>query len=450
MKVTKENLDNYEVSLTIEVEADKLAAAKKTACKNLANRLNIPGFRKGKAPKNVIENYAGKEVIMEEAADIVIQEATNDALKEENINPVTELKPEIITNEDGQDFVFKVTFTPYPEVKLGQYKGLDIEKEVEEVTEEDVDKQIKAMREHHATMIDAAEDDPIEDGDFITLDFTGYVDGKPFENGEGKSYPLQIGSNTFIPGFESGLIGAKVGEERDIDVTFPEDYHSKEMAGKPAMFKCKILSIKHQQLPELNDEFAKKVSTFETVDALRADVKKNLTISAERQAEDLQHRAAVDKATENMTVDLPPVMVENRINQLINEFTLQLQSRGMTLENYMQYSGADMDTIRENYRETAKKEVLTDVMLEEVAKVEDLKVDPKDLDYEVAMMAATYRTNPKQIVKILKENKQLSALAANVRRRKAIRFIVDNMVKDDSNVDSDAKESKAETSKQKK
>ena len=450
MKVTKENLDNYEVSLTIEVEADKLAAAKKTACKNLANRLNIPGFRKGKAPKNVIENYAGKEVIMEEAADIVIQEATNDALKEENINPVTELKPEIITNEDGQDFVFKVTFTPYPEVKLGQYKGLDIEKEVEEVTEEDVDKQIKAMREHHATMIDAAEDDPIEDGDFITLDFTGYVDGKPFENGEGKSYPLQIGSNTFIPGFESGLIGAKVGEERDIDVTFPEDYHSKEMAGKPAMFKCKILSIKHQQLPELNDEFAKKVSTFETVDALRADVKKNLTISAERQAEDLQHRAAVDKATENMTVDLPPVMIENRINQLINEFTLQLQSRGMTLENYMQYSGADMDTIRENYRETAKKEVLTDVMLEEVAKVEDLKVDPKDLDYEVAMMAATYRTNPKQIVKILKENKQLSALAANVRRRKAIRFIVDNMVKDDSNVDSDAKESKAETSKQKK
>ena len=450
MKVTKENLDNYEVSLTIEVEADKLAAAKKTACKNLANRLNIPGFRKGKAPKNVIENYAGKEVIMEEAADIMIQEATNDALKEENINPVTELKPEIITNEDGQDFVFKVTFTPYPEVKLGQYKGLDIEKEVEEVTEEDVDKQIKAMREHHATMIDAAEDDPIEDGDFITLDFTGYVDGKPFENGEGKSYPLQIGSNTFIPGFESGLIGAKVGEERDIDVTFPEDYHSKEMAGKPAMFKCKILSIKHQQLPELNDEFAKKVSTFETVDALRADVKKNLTISAERQAEDLQHRAAVDKATENMTVDLPPVMVENRINQLINEFTLQLQSRGMTLENYMQYSGADMDTIRENYRETAKKEVLTDVMLEEVAKVEDLKVDPKDLDYEVAMMAATYRTNPKQIVKILKENKQLSALAANVRRRKAIRFIVDNMVKDDSNVDSDAKESKAETSKQKK
>ena len=178
-------------------------------------------------------------------------------------------------------------------------------------------------------------------------------------------------------------------------------------------------------------------------------MKKNLTISAERQAEDLQHRAAVDKATENMTVDLPPVMVENRINQLINEFTLQLQSRGMTLENYMQYSGADMDTIRENYRETAKKEVLTDVMLEEVAKVEDLKVDPKDLDYEVAMMAATYRTNPKQIVKILKENKQLSALAANVRRRKAIRFIVDNMVKDDSNVDSDAKESKAETSKQK-
>ena len=441
MKITKENLDNYEVELTIELEADKLEKAKKTACKNLAARLNIPGFRKGKAPQHIIERQAGKEAIMEEAADILIQESAMEALKEEDITPVTELKPEIITNEDGKDFVFKVTFTPYPKVKLGDYKGLKIDKVVEEVTDDDVDKQVKLMQEHHANMVDAPEDATVKDGDFTTLDFQGYIDGEPFENGEGKSYPLKIGSKTFIPGFEDQLIGAKIGEDREINVTFPEDYHSAEFAGKPATFKCKILSIKHQELPELNDEFAKKVSKFETLKEFKDDIKKNLEISAEHKAEDTRNRAAVEEATKNMTVDLPPVMVETRINQLINELSLQLQTRGMTLESYMQYSGSDMEKLRESYREAANKEVLTDLMLEEVAKVEDIKVEPEEVNYEIAVMAATYRTTPKQIVKILKENRQLSSVANNVRRRKAIKFIIDNMAKDE-NEKTDTKDTK--------
>lgn len=439
MKITKENLDNYEVALTVELEADKLAKARKTACKKLANRYNFPGFRKGKAPQHIVEQQLGKEYVMEEAADILIQEAATDALKEEGITPVTEMKPEVITNEEGKDFVFKVTFTPYPEVKLGEYKGLDIKKTVEEVTDEDVDKQIDVLRDHHATLIDTDENAVVEDHDFITLDFEGSIDGETFEGGTGKSYPLTIGSGTFIPGFEEQLIGTKVNEEKDVKVTFPEDYHSAEYAGADAVFKCKVLSIKHRQLPEFNEEFVKKVSKFETIEDFKADIRKNLEAGAKRRAEEKQHREAIDKAAENMTVDIPPVMIENRISQLINELSLQLQSRGMTFESYLQYTGYDMDHLRESYREGAEKDVRDDLLLETVAKQENIEVDPKEVENEIAIMALTYRVTPKQIVKILKENKQLSAIHTNVRRRKAMQFIIDNMVKDEEEAKKDSK-----------
>ena len=439
MKITKENLDNYEVALTVELEADKLATARKTACKKLANRYNFPGFRKGKAPQHIVEQQLGKEYVMEEAADILIQEAATDALKEEGITPVTEMKPEVITNEEGKDFVFKVTFTPYPEVKLGEYKGLDIKKTVEEVTDEDVEKQIDVLRDHHATLIDTDENAVVEDHDFITLDFEGSIDGETFEGGTGKSYPLTIGSGTFIPGFEEQLIGTKVNEEKDVKVTFPEDYHSAEYAGADAVFKCKVLSIKHRQLPEFNEEFVKKVSKFETIEDFKADIRKNLEAGAKRRAEEKQHREAIDKAVENMTVDIPPVMIENRISQLINELSLQLQSRGMTFESYLQYTGYDMDHLRESYREGAEKDVRDDLLLETVAKQENIEVDPKEIENEIAIMALTYRVTPKQIVKILKENKQLSAIHTNVRRRKAMQFIIDNMVKDEEDTKKDSK-----------
>ena len=430
MKVTKKSLDNYEVELNIELEADQLAKAKKTACKNLATHYNIPGFRKGKAPAQIVEQQLGKEAVMDEAADILIRQAANDALKEEDLTPVTDMKPEVITNEDGKDFVFKVTFTPYPEVKLGDYKGLKVDKKVEEITDEAVDKQLEVLRDHHAKLIDTDDNAVVEDGDFITLDFEGFIDGEAFEGGLGKSHPLTIGSGTFIPGFEEALIGAKINEERDVDVTFPEDYHSAEFAGKPATFKCKVLSIKHRELPELNDEFAKKASKFETLKEFKADIKKNMETAAENRAEEKQHRDAIEKATENMTVDLPPVMVENRISQMINELSLQLQARGMNFESYMQVTGNDMEKIRESYRESAEQDVRMDLMLEAVAKAENIEVTQKEIEYEIAVMAATYRVPPKQVVKILKENRQFSAINNNVRRRKAMQFIIDNMAKD--------------------
>lgn len=440
MNVTKKNLDNYEVELTIEVEADKLKKAKKTACQNLSLRYNIPGFRKGKAPQHIVEQQLGKEFVLEEAAEILIYESATEALKNENLTPVTEMKREVVTKEEGKDFVFKVTFTPYPEVKLGEYKNLEVEKKVEPVTDEDIEKQIETIKGHHATLVEAAEGDTVADGDFITLDFEGFIDGEAFEGGLGKSHPLTIGSGTFIPGFEEQLIGLKVNDEKDVNVTFPEDYHSKDYAGKDATFKCKVLSLKHRQLPELNEEFVKKLSDkFESVDDFKEDVKKTLELSAERKAMEQQHKDLLTKVKDEMKVDVPPVMIENRITQLINEFSYQLQARGLSFESYMQMTGHDMEKLRESYKESATEDVYTELMLEAVAEAENIEVDPKEFEYEIALMAATYRATPKQVVKILKENHQFPTVNNNIRRRKAMKFLFDNMKKDETEVKTEDK-----------
>ena len=449
MKVTEKKIENYEATLTIEVEAAELEKTKKNACKNLANRVNIPGFRKGKAPQNVIENHLGKGAILDEAADMLIQKSSREAMQEEKLSPVTEPQAKIVTCEDGKDFVFTLTFTPYPEVKLGEYTNIEVEKVVEPVTDEDVEKQIDELRDHHANLIDVPEDAKIEDGDFITLDFSGSVDGEKFEGGTAKDYPLRIGSHSFIDNFEEQLIGLKVGDEKNVNVTFPEDYHDKDLAEKKAVFECKINSIKRKELPAFDVDFVKKVSKFETVEELKADIRKNLEHNAEHFAKDKQVDGVIEKAVENMTVDIPPVMIEDRITRMINELEARLQMQGMSLEQYMAYSNTDNDKMREEYRETAEKNVRTDLLLEEVANVEEIKVTGRDLDVEVAVMAQMYRTNPKQVAKFLRESGQIINLMGNVRRRKAAQFIIENMAgaeKAEENSSDEAKDS-ADTDK---
>ena len=447
MKTSTKKIDNYESEITVEIEAAELEKAKKRACKQLSERTTIPGFRKGKVPPlQILEQHFGKGVILEEAADILIQKAANDIIKEEKIIPVTQMKRKIVTLEEGKDFIFTLTFTTYPEVKLGEYKGLKVEKVVEPVTDEMVDEQVEHMRTHHANMIDAP-DAEVADGDFVTLDFVGTVDGEKFQGGEAKDHPLEIGSHSFIGDFEEQLIGLKVGDEKDVKVTFPENYHAKDLADKPAVFHCKINSIKHKELPELNDEFAKKVSKFETLADFKADIKKNMEANAERRAVERQQQAVIEKAVENMTVDVPPIMIEERITQMIQELTLQLQSQGMKLEQYLAFSGLDIDALREQYKEAAKQNTLTDILLDEVAHVENITVSNEELNYELAIMAQMYRTTPKQIYKILQENRQLMGVANNVLRRKVMRFLVDNMAKDTpENVEKPA-ETKSEESK---
>ena len=429
MKVTVENGENQQVTLTIEVEAAEVNKAVDQACKRLANRVSIPGFRKGKAPRMIVERHVGKDAVLQEAFDIVAPKALSKAFDEQKIDPVTRPSVDIETLEEGKDLVFKATVTPRPEVKLGDYKGLNVPKNEVSITDEDVEKQLKTFQDRQGKLVDAPEGAEVKDGDFTTLDFKGFVDGEAFDGGEGKDYPLQIGSNSFIPGFEDQLVGAKIGEERDVNVKFPEEYHAKELAGKDATFKCTIRSIKTKELPAIDDELAKKVSKFETLDELKADIRKNLEENAERTAENDQKSAAIEMATNNITVDIPAVMIDNRVTAMIQEMAMRLEQQGMELEQYLQYAGTDIAKLREQYRETAEKNVKTDLMLEEVAKAEDIKVEAKDLDEEVAAMAAAYGATPQQVQKIIKEQGRIGDLAASVLRKKTAQFIIDNIAK---------------------
>ena len=428
MNVTKENIENQQVVLTIEVDAAELAKAEERACKSLANRVSIPGFRKGMAPRVVLERQVGKQLILEEAFDIIYPKALNDAYDQEKMEPVTRPEIDVITLESGKNVVFKATMTPRPEVKLGEYKGIKVEKKAVEITDEEVDHQVEHMREHQGKMVDAPEGAAVQDGDFTTLDFKGFVDDEPFPGGEGKDYPLQIGSGSFIPGFEDQLIGAKIGEEREVKVTFPEDYHAEQLAGKPAVFKCTVHSIKQKELPPVDDELAKKVSKFETLEELKADIRKGLKENAERKAENDRRTAIIEKASENITVDIPPVMIDNRVTVMIQEMAMRLEQQGMSLENYLQYANTDLEKIRADYRETAEKNVRTDLMLEDVAKAEDIKVETADIDQEIAQMAAAYGVKPKDVRKIVREQGRIADMAFTVLRKKTAKFIIDHAV----------------------
>ncbi|MBQ7516737.1 MAG: trigger factor [Schwartzia sp.] len=427
MKVTKENGDNQQVVLTIEVEQADWSKAIGQAVKRIANKVDIHGFRRGKAPRQVIEREIGKEAILDEAFEKIGQKAFNEALEQEKIELASYPSFERVTVEEDKPLVFKATVTPKPEVTLGEYKGLKVESKLEPVTDETVAEHIDRMRERKAKLTEAPEGSEVKKGDLVTLDFKGFVDGEAFENGEGKDYPLTIGSGSFIPGFEDQLIGAKAGEDREVKVTFPADYHEKKLSGKDATFQCKIHTIKHKELPELTDDFVESVSVFHTVDELKKDVREKLEKAAENKAENERRAAAIEKAAENITVDIPPVMIDDRVEQMIEEMAMRLEQQGLKFEQYMQYAGSDIEQLRAEYRETAEKNVRTDLMLEAVARAEDIKVETADLDAEVATMAQLYGAQPAQVKKIITSQGRIGDLAVTVLRRKTAKFIVDNL-----------------------
>ncbi len=426
MKVTAEKIDNQQVVLEIEVPAAELDKASDRAFKKIAGKVNIPGFRKGKAPRKIVEQHVGKQAILDEAFEIVFPQVYGEALEDQKIDPVTRPSVEMVTLEAGKDLVFKVTVTEKPELKLGDYKGLKIEKKTGEVSDDDVQQQLVRMLDRQADMVEAEEGAAVQASSFITLDFKGFVNDEAFPGGEGKDYPLQIGSHSFIPGFEEQLIGAKVGEEKDVNVTFPQEYHAAELAGKEAVFKCTVRSIKEKVVPAMDDEFAKKASTFQTLDELKADVRSKLEKSAAEQADRENRDAVLQLASDNATVEIPDVMVDNRVTSMIQELGMRVEQQGMKLEQYLQYTGMDMAKIRENYREAAAKNVKMDLLLEQVAKAEEIKVEAADLDAEVEAMAKTYGATPEQVKKIIAQQGRLGDLAATVLRRKTAQFIVDN------------------------
>ena len=428
MNVTTEKIENHKVVLTIEVPAEELDKGIKAACKSLANRVNIPGFRKGKAPRRILEMNIGKEAILDEAFDRVAQKAFDEALKQENLDPVDRPQVDIVTLEEGKDVVFKATITPVPEVTLGEYKGLKVAKDAVEVKDEQVEEQVKNILNHHAKMVDAEEGATVANDDFITLDFKGEVDGVAFVGGEGKDYPLQIGSHSFIDTFEDQLVGLKVGEEKDVNVTFPEEYHAKDLAGKAAVFHCKINSIKHKEMPELTDEFVKASTSYESIEDMKAKLRENIEKNAQREADTKRRNEILKQATDNITVDIPEVMVENRVSNMIQELSVNLENQGMNLDAYLKYANMDMAKLREQYKESAAIAVKTDLMLDAVAKAEDIKVENADINAEIALLAATYGTTPQEVSKIIKEYHSIGNLVATVLHKKAANFIIDSAV----------------------
>lgn len=428
MNVTTEKIENHKVVLTIEVPAEELDKGIKAACKSLANRVNIPGFRKGKAPRRILEMNIGKEAILDEAFDRVAQKAFDEALKQENLDPVDRPQVDIVTLEEGKDVVFKATITPVPEVTLGEYKGLKVAKDAVEVKDEQVEEQVKNILNHHAKMVDAEEGATVANDDFITLDFKGEVDGVAFAGGEGKDYPLQIGSHSFIDTFEDQLVGLKVGEEKDVNVTFPEEYHAKDLAGKAAVFHCKINSIKHKEMPELTDGFVKASTSYESIEDMKAKLRENIEKNAQREADTKRRNEILKQATDNITVDIPEVMVENRVSNMIQELSVNLENQGMNLDAYLKYANMDMAKLREQYKESAAIAVKTDLMLDAVAKAEDIKVENADINAEIALLAATYGTTPQEVSKIIKKNHSIGNLVATVLHKKAANFIIDSAV----------------------
>lgn len=428
MNVTTEKIENHKVVLTIEVPAEELDKGIKAACKSLANRVNIPGFRKGKAPRRILEMNIGKEAILDEAFDRVAQKAFDEALKQENLDPVDRPQVDIVTLEEGKDVVFKATITPVPEVTLGEYKGLKVAKDAVEVKDEQVEEQVKNILNHHAKMVDAEEGATVANDDFITLDFKGEVDGVAFAGGEGKDYPLQIGSHSFIDTSEDQLVGLKVGEEKDVNVTFPEEYHAKDLAGKAAVFHCKINSIKHKEMPELTDEFVKASTSYESIEDMKAKLRENIEKNAQREADTKRRNEILKQATDNITVDIPEVMVENRVSNMIQELSVNLENQGMNLDAYLKYANMDMAKLREQYKESAAIAVKTDLMLDAVAKAEDIKVENADINAEIALLAATYGTTPQEVSKIIKKNHSIGNLVATVLHKKAANFIIDSAV----------------------
>ena len=370
----------------------------------------------------------GKEAILDEAFDRVAQKAFDEALKQENLDPVDRPQVDIVTLEEGKDVVFKATITPVPEVTLGEYKGLKVAKDAVEVKDEQVEEQVKNILNHHAKMVDAEEGATVANDDFITLDFKGEVDGVAFAGGEGKDYPLQIGSHSFIDTFEDQLVGLKVGEEKDVNVTFPEEYHAKDLAGKAAVFHSKFNSIKHKEMPELTDEFVKASTSYESIEDMKAKLRENIEKNAQREADTKRRNEILKQATDNITVDIPEVMVENRVSNMIQELSVNLENQGMNLDAYLKYANMDMAKLREQYKESAAIAVKTDLMLDAVAKAEDIKVENADINAEIALLAATYGTTPQEVSKIIKKNHSIGNLVATVLHKKAANFIIDSAV----------------------
>lgn len=422
MSLQVENLEKNMAKLTIEATAEEFESAIKSAYNKNKGRFNIPGFRKGKATQAVIEKMYGAGVFYEDAANEVIGKTYDAAAEESGLDIVSRPEIDVIQIEKGKTFIYTATVAVKPEVTLGEYKGIEVEKANAEVTDEDVEKELKRVQEQNSRMV-AVEDRAVEMNDTVTIDFEGFVDGKAFDGGKGEDYPLVIGSHSFIDTFEDQLVGKNIGEECEVNVTFPEEYHAEEIAGKPAMFRVKVKEIKVKELPEINDEFAGEVSDFDTLDEYKADVKGKLAERKQKEAERENENKIVEKVVENAQMEIPEAMIDSQVRNMIEETAQRMQAQGIPFDQYLKYTGMSIDTIKEQMKPQAVKRIETRLVLEAVAAAENIVTSDEEMEEELKKMSENYKMEVEKIKEYMGE-RELGHLKEDLAVQKAVDFLV--------------------------
>lgn len=419
---SSKKIEKNKYELEISVDKDKFEDAVSKVFKREQKRISVPGFRKGKAPRTIIEKYYGEGVFYEDAINMLYPSEYEAAVKEAGIEPVDRASVEVLSvGKDGLEF--KATVTVKPEVELGEYKGIKAVKKIYKVTDDEVEHELSHVQERNARIL-SVEDRAAQNGDIVVIDYEGFVDNVPFEGGKAEKQNLELGSKTFIPGFEDQIVGHNIGDEFDVNVTFPEEYHAKELAGKAAVFKVKLHEIKTRELPALDDEFAKDVSEFDTLDEYKADIKKHIQEAKDRRAANDVEDAIIDQIIAGMKAEIPEVMFENSIDNMVNDFAYRLQMQGLNLDTYLQYTGMDMDSFRKTFREQAERQVKIRLALEKIAELEKLEASAEDLENEYKKIADQYKIDVEKVKSAIKEEDVKKDILMN----KAIDFVRDNAV----------------------
>ena len=423
MSLQVEKLEHNMAKLTIEVSAEELEKALQGAYNKQKKNISIPGFRKGKVPRQMIEKMYGPEVFYDDAANQLIPEAYGKVYDEEDLEIVSQPKIDIVQIEKGKPFIFTAEVALKPEVTLGEYKGLKVEKISNRVTQKEIDAKLAEEQEKNARTVSVT-DRPVQDKDEVVLDFEGFVDGVAFEGGKGENYPLTIGSGSFIPGFEDQLIGANLEEEKEVRVTFPEEYHAKDLAGKDAVFKCTV-----QELPELDDEFASDVSEFETLDAFKADIKAKIKEQKIAEGKRKQEDKAVEEAVANAQMDIPDAMIDTEVRQMANDFAQRLQQQGLTMDQYFQFTGMTAEKMTEELKPQALKRIQTRLVLEAIVKAENIEISDEKIDEEIQKMAESYKMEAEKLKEFMGENEK-KQMKLDMAVQEAVTFLVENAVEE--------------------
>lgn len=426
MSLQVEKLEKNMAKLTIEVSAEELDKAMEKAYQKQKSRISLPGFRKGKAPRKMIESMYGKGVFMEDAVNSLVPQEYSKAIADCDLEIVSQPEINVTQMEPGKALIFTADVATKPEVTLGDYKGVEVPKTEIAVTDEEVDAEVKKEQDKNSRTV-VVEDRAAANGDITTIDFEGFVDGVAFDGGKGSDYALTLGSGTFIPGFEDQLVGANTGDHVEVKVTFPEEYQAKELAGKEAVFQCDVKKIETKEVPELDDEFAKDVSEFDTLAEYKEDVKKNLTEKKAEDARRAKEDAAVDKAIENAQMDIPEAMIETQTRQMLDDFARRMQSQGLSMEQYFQFTGQSVDKMMEDMKPQALKRIQTRLVLEKIAEVENIQPTEDEVNEEISKMAEMYKMEADKLKDLIGEN-EMEQMKKDMAVQKAVTLVADAAV----------------------